>query len=121
NHTVLLTRDGREIPIEDSAAPIRDEGGNVFGVVLVFRDVTAEHRARETRLRLAAIVESSDDAIISETLDGTIASWNRGAERLYGYTAEEVVGQPLAVLVPPDHPEELPAMLERLRRGERID
>jgi PAS domain S-box-containing protein len=121
NHTVLIARDGREIPIDDSGAPIRGEDGTVAGVVLVFRDVTEVRRAVEARLHLAAIVESSDDAIISQDLDGIIVSWNRGAERLYGYTAEEVLGQPLTMLVPPDQPDELPGMLERLRHGEQID
>src|SRR5437667_706328 len=70
---------------------------------------------------LAAIVDSTDDAIIGKTLDGTIISWNAGAERLYGYTADEVIGRPISILVPPDRPDELPAIFERLRRGERID
>ena len=105
------------IPAPRSAAV--DE--TIAGVVLVFRDVTEARRAMEARLYLAAIVESSDDAIIGKTLDGKIASWNRGAERLYGYTAEEIVGQPLSVLVPPDHPDELPAIMERIKRGERIE
>jgi PAS domain S-box-containing protein len=121
NHTILLTKDGREIPIDDSGAPIRGERGAVAGVVLVFRDVTEARRAAEVRMRLAAIVESSDDAIISKDLAGTITSWNRGAERLYGYTADEIVGKPLAVLVPPDHPDELPAILDRIRRGEQVE
>ncbi len=76
--------------------------------------------AEETLRRLAAIVESSNDAIISKNLDGIIVSWNKGAERLYGYTAEEIVGKPLTILVLPDHPDELPALMERLRRGEHI-
>lgn len=79
------------------------------------------HRAEETLRRMAAIVESSDDAIISKNLDGIIVSWNKGAERLYGYTAEEIVGKPLALLVPPDLPDELPRIMQRLRRGERIE
>jgi PAS domain S-box-containing protein len=70
---------------------------------------------------LAAIVDSSDDAIIGKTLDGTIISWNKGAERIYGYTAEEVIGRPISVLIPPDRPDELPSILARLARGERID
>jgi PAS domain S-box-containing protein len=70
---------------------------------------------------LAAIVESSDDAIIGKTLEGTITSWNRGAEVLYGYSAQEAVGQPIALIIPPERPSELPAIMERLRRGERID
>jgi PAS domain S-box-containing protein len=121
NHTALLNRDGQEIPIEDSAAPIRAGEDAIAGVVLVFRDVTEARRATEARLRMAAIVESSDDAIIGQDLDGTITSWNRGAERLYGYRADEVVGRPLSLLVPPDHPDEVPALLERIRRGEAIE
>jgi PAS domain S-box-containing protein len=121
NHTALITRDGREVPIEDTAAPIHADGGEIGGAVLVFRDVTEARRAREARLRLAAIVESSDDAIIGKSLDGTITSWNRGAERLYGYRAEEIVGRPLSLLVPPEHPDELPALMERVRRGEYIE
>ena len=70
---------------------------------------------------LAAIVDSSDDAIIGKTLDGEIISWNRGAERLYGYTAAEVVGRPISILIPPDRPDELPKILALLRRGERVD
>jgi PAS domain S-box-containing protein len=115
NHTLLIARDGREVPIDDSGAPIRGEGGAIAGVVLVFRDVT------EARLYLAAIVESSDDAIISKDLAGVITSWNRGAERLYGYTAAEAVGRPVSILMAPEHPEELPAITERIRRGERIE
>jgi PAS domain S-box-containing protein len=121
NHTVLLTRDGREIPIDDSGAPIRDEEDRILGVVLVFRDVTEARRAIDARLRLAAIVESSDDAIISKDLDGRIQSWNRGAQQLYGYAPEEIIGKSIAILVPPDHDDELPAIMERLRRGERIE
>src|SRR5207245_9462701 len=98
NHTVLLARDGREIAIDDSGAPIRGEEGTIAGVVLVFRDVTEIRRARAARLRLAAIVESSEDAIIGKNLDGIILSWNSGAERLFGYTAEEVVGRPRSIL-----------------------
>src|SRR5205814_9664639 len=70
NHTLLIARDGREIPIDDSGAPIRGEEGTIAGVVLVFRDVTEVRRAVEARLHLAAIVESSDDAIISKNLAG---------------------------------------------------
>jgi PAS domain S-box-containing protein len=75
----------------------------------------------EAQQRLAAIVEGSDDAIISKTLDGTITSWNSGATRLYGYTAAEMIGRPISMLIPPDQPDELPTILARLARGERID
>ncbi len=121
NHTALVAKDGSEVPIEDTAAPIRSGDEAISGVVLVFRDVTGQRRAVEASLRLAAIVESSDDAIVGESLDGCITAWNKGAERLYGYAADEVVGRPLSVLVPPDHPDELTALMERIRRGESID
>jgi len=244
NHTVLLSRDGREITIEDSAAPIRDSSGQMTGVVMVFhdvteqrkaeaelkrseqlltdffenaavglhwigadgtilranrtelemlgytqeeyvghniaefhvdkpviddilkklagaealhnyearlrckngsirhvlvssniffengrfvhsrcftRDITEQKEAREIRDRLAAVVESSDDAILSKTLDGIIMTWNKGAERMFGYRPEEVIGKPVTILMPPDRVNEEPSILERLRRGERID
>ncbi len=89
----------------------------IYGV-----DVTEQRRATSESLqRLAAIVESSDDAIIGDTLDGTITSWNHGAERMYGYTAGEVVGQPISILVPPDCSNEVPQLLDRIRRGERLE
>jgi PAS domain S-box-containing protein len=121
NHTLLIARDGREISIDDSAAPIRSEEEAITGVVLVFRDVTEARRSIEARLHLAAIVEASDDAIISNNLDGNIVSWNQGAERLYGYRAEEVRGKPVAILTPPDHLDEVPHILDKIKRGERLD
>jgi PAS domain S-box-containing protein len=94
---------------------------SVGGIVVNQRDVTERKRAQEARLRLSGIVESSDDAIIGKTLDGIITSWNSGAERIYGYSANEAVGQPISMLVPPDRPEEIPTILERIRRGEKVD
>ncbi|HEX6749302.1 MAG TPA: PAS domain S-box protein [Longimicrobium sp.] len=90
------------------------------GVSLFLEDVTDRRRAQEERSRLAAIVESSEDAIFSKTLEGVIQSWNAGAERLYGYTAEEMVGRNVSTLAPPDRVDEIPAILERLARGERL-
>src|SRR5689334_13418163 len=78
-------------------------------------------KAEEKSAWLAAIVESSDDAIIGKTLDGMITSWNQGAQKIYGYTAEEAVGQPISILIPPHLPDELPALLDRLKRGESIN
>ena len=71
--------------------------------------------------RIASIVESSDDAIVSKDLNGIITTWNKGAERIFGYTAEEVIGKPVTILIPPDRQDEEPAILERIRRGERIE
>src|SRR5215510_13709944 len=77
--------------------------------------------SEETRTRLAAIVESSDDAIISKDLDGIIRTWNAGAERIFGYTAEEAIGRPITLIIPPDRLDEEPEILDRIRRAERID
>jgi diguanylate cyclase (GGDEF)-like protein/PAS domain S-box-containing protein len=92
----------------------------VGGIVVNARDVTERNEAAEARFRLAAMVEGSDDAIIGKNLDGTITSWNSGAERMYGYRAEEMVGRNVSELVPPDRRDELPALLARLAAGERV-
>jgi PAS domain S-box-containing protein/excisionase family DNA binding protein len=84
-------------------------------------EVDERQRVEMAALRLAAIVESSDDAIIGKTLEGIIVDWNRGAEQLYGYTAAEVIGRPISLLIPGDRPNELPAIMEQLKRGERIE
>lgn len=128
NHTLLVARDGRERPIDDSAAPIRCAAGEVVGCVLVFRDV-AERRRLERELNerltdaqmLATIVESSDEAIISKNLDGVILSWNAAAERLFGLSAEQAVGRPVTIIIPEDRIVEEEMILARLRAGERID
>ncbi|MGY2907014.1 PAS domain S-box protein [Bradyrhizobium sp. URHC0002] len=99
---------------------IKDSDGNIVGAVNCFQDITERKRGEEAALRLAAIIESSDDAIVSKDLDGTIRSWNGAAQRIFGYLAEEVIGKPITILVPPDRHNEETAILERLRRGERI-
>ncbi|HET8674681.1 MAG TPA: PAS domain S-box protein, partial [Blastocatellia bacterium] len=121
NHTVLIAKDGAERPIDDSAAPIRDDEGQVIGVVLVFHDITARRQAEQARAHLAAIVESSDDAIVSKNLDGIITSWNKGAEKLFGYTAAEAVGRPVTMLIPSRYIHEEPRILEKVKRGETVD
>lgn len=121
NHTILIAKDGTEIPIDDSAAPIRDDQGNVHGVVLIFRSIADRKLAEEAQARLAAIVETSQDAIVSKTLGSRILSWNAGAERLFGYTAEEIIGQSITVLIPPDRQDEEVQIMQRLTRGERIE
>lgn len=121
NHTVLISRHGSERPIDDSAAPIISEAGEILGVVLVFRDATEIRRGQENAERLAAIVEHSDDAIIGKDLNGVITSWNAAAERLYGFTAREAVGQPITLIVPSDRQAELKTIMARLLRGERVE
>lgn len=98
------------------ASPAKDGG-----IVVYFRDVTERKQAEETRQRLAAIVESSDDIIISKDLDGTVTSWNRGAEQILGYAAEEVVGKHISMLMPPDYRDDTERILGRVRRGEKVD
>jgi PAS domain S-box-containing protein len=83
--------------------------------------MTGRKQAQELRLQLAAIVESSDDAIIGKTREGIITSWNRAAERIYGYSAEEVVGRPITLIFPPDRQDEFATIMEQILRGERVD
>src|ERR1043166_1575279 len=117
NHTVLIGKNGKETPIDDSAAPIRNDDGSLAGVVLIFRDFTEARKAQQDRARLAAIVEHSGDAILTKNLSGIIQSWNAGAERLFGYRAEEVVGKSVTILFPPDRLKEEDHILGMLRQG----
>jgi PAS domain S-box-containing protein len=121
NHTMLLSKDGKETPIGDSAAPIRHADGPLFGVVLVFRDVTAQRKAQQTASRLAAVVEHSGDPIFTKNLDGVIQDWNPSAERLFGYRAEEIVGKPVTTLFPPDRLNEEDHIIGRLRQGQPVE
>ena len=88
--------------------------------MLPFSDVVKNERAERAMSHLAAIVESSDDAIVSWTLQGDIVSWNSGAERMYGYRADEVLGKPATILLPSRNIDEAPHLIERIKRGERI-
>ncbi|HEY8409956.1 MAG TPA: PAS domain S-box protein [Pyrinomonadaceae bacterium] len=128
NHTVLIKKDGSECPIDDSAAPIRNEVGDVSGCVLIFRDVTAQRLiARDkanqllTARLLASIVESSNDAIISKSLEGIIQSWNAAAERLFGFTAQEAVGKHVSLIIPPERIAEEDQIIARLKAGQRLE
>jgi len=121
NLTLLIARDGTERPIDDSASPIRDESGAPMGAVLVFRNVSERKRAEVVQARLAAIVECSDDAIVSKTLEGVIRSWNAGAERLFGYAPHEAIGKPITLIIPPDRLDEEYEILARIASGERVD
>jgi PAS domain S-box-containing protein len=114
----ILCFNGQAVPVEVVATRITYQGE--LAVQLLLRDITQRKQAEEATRRLAAIVESSDDAIVAKTLDGTILSWNAGAETIYGYSAPEVVGGSISLLVPPDRSDELPQILAQLARGERI-
>ncbi|HKV14368.1 MAG TPA: PAS domain S-box protein [Reyranella sp.] len=103
------------------AVPVLDVAGEVMEWIGTATDISERKRTDEARAHLAAIVESSDDAIVGKDLEGIIRTWNQGAERLFGYTAEEVVGRPVTMLMPPDRQHEEPGILARIRRGERIE
>ncbi len=109
-------KDGTEFPIEVSLSPLRTEDGLLVSSAI--RDITERKRAEHQRSSLAAIVDSSDDAIIGKTLEGVITSWNQGARRIFGYTADEVVGKSITLLIPPGREAEEPAILESLAHGE---
>ena len=107
--TRRLRKDGAVIDVSVAVSPISTRDGEVVGVSVIGRDISDRKQAEEAILRLAAIVDSSDDAIIGKTMDTTIVCWNRGAERIYGYTAAEVIGRPISVLLPPGLEDEVPA------------
>src|ERR1051325_11547270 len=115
-----MTKDGREISIDDSGAPIRS-GGKLLGAVLVFRDITERRRAEQERALLAGIVDSSEDAIISKSLEGIVTSWNNSAERMFGWRADEAIGKSIIVIIPPELQDEETMILGRLRQGQRIE
>ena len=105
---------------ETYKAPLRNEREEVVGTVGIARDITERKRAEDALRHFAAIVQSSDDAIIGKDLDGKVLSWNPAAERIYGYPAAEIVGRSIALLIPADRGEELPAMMAKLRCGESV-
>jgi PAS domain S-box-containing protein len=119
--TTQQTRQGRHLDISLTVSPIRNANGQLIGASRIARNITEEKHAHENRERLAEIVDSSDDAIVSKTLNGFITSWNRGAERLFGYSETEAVGQHITMIIPPERLAEEDDILARLRRGEKLD
>jgi PAS domain S-box-containing protein len=117
----LRRHDGEYRWMLDTEVPRFDAAGGFAGFIGSCVDITERKQAEETRARLAAIVDSSDDAIVSKTLDGVIRSWNAGAERLFGYRADEAVGRHIHLIIPPELRAEEETILARLRRGEKID
>jgi PAS domain S-box-containing protein len=114
-----LRKDGTEFPVEVSLSPIETDRGVL--ITSAIRDITDRKLMHESRFRLAAIVESSEDAILSVTLDGVIVTWNPGAQRMFGYTENEVVGKPVTIIVPSDRPDEENKILATLRAGGCIE
>lgn len=112
--------DGVSRIVEVNYQPDFDSKGDVRGVVALVNDISGRRRTEEAQARLAAIVQSSNDAIVLKSLDGTISAWNRGAERIYGWTEAEAVGQSIYLIIPPELRDEEEQLLARVRRGERI-
>jgi len=122
DHQLLYERpDGSRVLVRTFASPVFDSGGVLSGGVNMLIQEPDDEFADEITQRMRAIIQSSDDAILAKDLNGTITDWNRGAEKLFGYTAEEAVGRSVTMLIPPDRADEEPSILARLRRGEKID
>ncbi len=119
--TTRLRKDGRRVDVSLTISPIRDGAGVLVGASKVARDITLQREGDMAMRRLAAIVDSSDDAIIAKDLNGIITSWNAGAERMFGYQAAEILGQPVTALMAPEQAMEEPQILARIGRGERIE
>ena len=113
--------DGSRVPFMAFPTPLHDASGAFVGAVNMLIDMSEHQRAEQMSHRLAAIVETSADAIISKDLNGVIATWNKGAERLFGYLEQEAIGKPITMLIPEQHRDEETRILERIRSGERID
>ena len=119
--TVRVHKNGQRIHVSLTVSPIKDENGKIIGAAKIVRDVTRQKRLEEAALRLAAIVESSDDAIASKDLNGIVTSWNRSAEKLFGYTAAEIIGKSITLIIPPELHHDEDMILSKIRRGEKID
>ncbi|HEU5137541.1 MAG TPA: PAS domain S-box protein [Steroidobacteraceae bacterium] len=116
-----VRKDGSLVWSSTTVTLLRKGTGEAAQFIGIIQDITERKEAVDTMSRLAAVVEYSDDAIITKTLEGIISTWNPGATRIFGYTADEAIGKPVTLLIPPEHLDEEPGILERLRRGERID
>lgn len=121
HQTQRLHKNGQTIEISVSISPIRDKNNRVIGSALIARDIGIQHREQAANARLAAIVESSDDAIVAKDLNGIITDWNAAAERMFGYTPEEIVGRSVLTIIPPELQHEEPHILGKIRAGERIE
>jgi PAS domain S-box-containing protein len=119
--TVRVSKTGRRIEVSLTVSPLTTADGVVVGISKIARDITERKQLERDARHCAAIVDSSDDAIVSKDLDGTIISWNRGAERLFGFTAAEIVGRSIRLIIPPDRQAEEDQVLARVRQGEVLE
>jgi PAS domain S-box-containing protein len=119
--TTRVRQDGTVVPVSLTVSPIRDENGALVGASTIARDVTEQRQAFEAAQRMAAIVEGSDDAIIGETLEGVITSWNPAATRMFGYSSEEIVGKPVGLLIPQDQAGEAKAVVAKVSASQHVE
>ena len=118
--TVRLDKFGNEIPVSLTVSPVKDSQGRIVGASKVARDISEKLQGEEKQAILSAIVQSSDDAIISKNLNGIIMSWNRGAEQIFGYSEEEVLGRHITILIPEERLSEEEVIISKIRKGERV-
>jgi PAS domain S-box-containing protein len=118
---VVFPRLGETQYRQVSSAPIKNDANEITGAVSVVRDITEQKKSEENIRKLADVVESSNDAIITKSLEGIITSWNKGAEKIYGYEAEEVLGQNISILAPNSLKDEILQLIEKIKQGKRID
>ena len=119
--TKRITREGELLDISLTISPIRDSNGTVIGASKIVRDITDKKKREELNGRLAAIVQSSDDVIIGKTLEGIVTSWNNAAEKLFGYSEKEMIGQSITKIIPPERINEEYEILNQLRQGNKIE
>lgn len=119
--TVRRGKDGRDVHLSVTVSPVIDAGGKIIGASKVARDITANKQASEKQGMLAAIIGSSDDTIVSKTLDGKITSWNRAAENMFGYTEAEALGKHISLIIPPDRLNEESFIINEVTKGNKVD
>jgi PAS domain S-box-containing protein len=119
--TVRMKKNGERLPVSITIAPVKDDTGQVIGASKIARDLSDKHKIDQSKFRLAAIVDSADDAIVSKDLNGIVNSWNEGARRMFGYTSDEMVGQSILRLIPDELQYEEDGILRTLRSGGRVD
>lgn len=121
HETIRMAKDGKLVQVSVTISPIYDNSGTIIGASSIARDITKQKAIQNERAMLASIVDSSEDGIYSMTLSGIIISWNRGAEKIFGYRSQEILGRSVSLLAPREHQDEMSSLLEKIRDGEHID